>query len=315
MSTDAAETPMMVLAVDHRFDLFTELLSASPVHPAAAERERAANLKQVVFEGLLKAIENGVPKSQAGIWTDSDLGESILLRGRSMNLNTMMSVERSRVAEFRFEDALGFSDRLSNLGVTYAAARVPYNPGEEPQVNEAQQRKLRRLSEICRSSGPKLTIELVMRPTQVQLDQSASLEAWDAEIRPGLAVQAIRELQDAGVDPDLWALRGIDNTAAMATATAQAHVDDRKVGVLFTLGDDPGEVSGDGPGMDQNLIGLAARTPGCRGLVIGPAIYAADLSAYDSGEIERDEASARIAERYNAVYTNYTDALRTSEVA
>jgi myo-inositol catabolism protein IolC len=300
----------MVIAVDHRIDLFTELLSASPVHPAAAERERAADLKQVVFEGLLKAVENGVPKSQAAIWTDSDLGESILLRGRGMNLNTMMSVERARVAEFRFEDALGFSERLSNLDVTYAAARVPYNPGEEPQVNEAQQRKLRRLSEISRSSGPRLTLELVMRPTQAQLDQSGSVAAWDENIRPGLIVQAIRELQDAGVEPDLWALRGIDNPAAMATATAQAQVDDRKAGVLFTLGDDP---SGE-PDLDQDLINLAARTPGCRGLVIGPAIYAADLTAYNAGEIERDQAAARIAERYNAAYTRYTDALRTSDV-
>jgi len=266
MPTDSAETQKMVLAVDHRFDLFTELLSASPVHPAAAERERAADLKQVVFEGLLKAVENGVPKSQAGIWTDSDLGESILLRGRGMNLSTMMSVERSRVAEFRFEDALGFSERLANLDVTYAAARVPYNPGEESQVNEAQQRKLRRLSEISRSSGPKLTLELIMRPTQAQLDQSGSQETWEANIRPGLIVQAIRELQDAGVEPDLWALRAINNHAAMATATAQAQVDDRKSGVLFTLGDD----FTSSPDLDQDLIELAARTPGCHGLVIGP---------------------------------------------
>lgn len=301
----------MVLAVDHRFDLFTELLSASPVHPAAAERQRAAELKQVVFEGLLKAIENGVPKSQAAVWTDSDLGESILLRGRGMNLDTMMSVERSRVAEFRFEDALGFSERLSSLDVTYAAARVPYNPGEESQVNEAQQRKLRRLSEISRSSGPKLTLELIMRPTQAQLDQSGSQEAWDSDVRPGLIVQAIRELQDAGVEPDLWAFRGIDNNAAMATATAQAQVDDRKAGVLFTLGDDFAET----PDLDKDLVELAARTPGCHGLVIGPAIYAADLRAYHLGEIERDEASDRIAERYNAAYTNYTDALQTSDVA
>ena len=67
MPTDSADTPKMVLAIDHRFDLFTELLSASPVHPTAAERERAASLKQVVFEGLLKAVENGVPKSEAAV--------------------------------------------------------------------------------------------------------------------------------------------------------------------------------------------------------------------------------------------------------
>ena len=61
MPTVSTEIPMMVLAVDHRVDLFTELLSASPVHPAAADRERAADLKQIVFEGLLKAVENGIP--------------------------------------------------------------------------------------------------------------------------------------------------------------------------------------------------------------------------------------------------------------
>jgi|TARA_B110000263_G_scaffold221858_1_gene210595 myo-inositol catabolism protein IolC len=300
----------MVLAVDHRFDLFTELLSASPVHPAAAERERAADLKQIVFEGLLKAIENGVPMSQAAIWTDSDLGESTLLRGRAMNLNTMMSVERARVSEFRFEDALGFSERLTSLDVTYASARVPYNPGEESQVNEAQQRKLRRLSEISRSSGPRLNLELFMRPTQAQLDQSGSIEAWETDIRPGLIVQTIRELQDAGVEPDLWAFRAIDNTAAMATATAQAQVDDRKSGVLFTLGDD----FSDGAELDQDLIDMAARTPGCQGLVLGPVIYADALRDYNDGEIERGEASDRIAERYNAAYTSYTDALKTSDV-
>lgn len=310
MPTVSTEIPMMVLAVDHRVDLFTELLSASPVHPAAADRERAAELKQIVFEGLLKAVENGIPKSQAAIWTDSDLGESILLRGRGMNLSTMMSVERSRVAEFRFEDALGFSERLSSLDVTYSAARVPYNPGEEPEINEAQQRKLRRLSEISRANGPKLTLELIMRPTQAQLDQSGSQDTWDSTIRPGLVVQAIRELQDAGVEPDLWAIRVIDNNAAMATATAQAQVDDRKVGVLFTIGDNFSKT----PQLDQNLIQLASRTPGCQGLVVGPTIYAEDLRLYHTGEIDRDTASMRIAEHYNAAYQSYSDALKTSDV-
>ena len=97
----------------------------------------------------------------------------------------------------------------------------------------------------------------------------------------------------------------------MATATAQAQVDDRKVGVLFTLGEgSPGEME-----LDQDLINLAARTPGCRGIVFGPAIYADHLRAYNDEEIDRDEASVRIAERYNAAYTSYAAALSTSDVA
>jgi len=86
------DRPLFILAIDHRVDFLRELIGAQEGLPTAAERERAAQLKQVAYEGIVKAIEEGLPKSHAGIWTDTDLGEAVLLRARQMSLATAFSV-------------------------------------------------------------------------------------------------------------------------------------------------------------------------------------------------------------------------------
>ena len=66
-----------LIALDERVEFCRDLLSSGDV-PTAAEREQAAMMKRVVFDGLLKAIEHGVQKSELGLWADTDLGESVL---------------------------------------------------------------------------------------------------------------------------------------------------------------------------------------------------------------------------------------------
>ena len=80
--------PLFVVALDDRVDFCAEVLSTSGA-PTAAERERAADLKRVVFEGITAAIENGLAKSRVVVWADSDLGESVLLRARAMSMATV----------------------------------------------------------------------------------------------------------------------------------------------------------------------------------------------------------------------------------
>ena len=36
-------------------------------------------------------------------------------------------------------------------------------------------------------------------------------KAYDLELRPRLMVETIRELQDAGVEPDVWKIEGLDH--------------------------------------------------------------------------------------------------------
>jgi myo-inositol catabolism protein IolC len=44
-----------------------------------------------------------------------------------------------------------------------------------------------------------------------QLDKlKGDKKVYDREVRPRLMVEAIHELQDAGVEPDLWKVEGLD---------------------------------------------------------------------------------------------------------
>lgn len=310
MPLDAPDELLFILAADHRVDICTELLNSSPGQPSAADLERAASLKGIIFDGLTDAVEDGVPKSQAGLWTDSVIGEAALLRARAMSLTTAASIERPRVPEFQLEDALGFSEMLKRVAASYAAARVSYNPDGDIAANQSQRLQLKRVSEIARSEGPRLLVELNVTPTAEQA--AGKHGSWERQLRPALLVQAVRELQDSGIEPHVWAFEPPMDPTAAATVVAQAFVDDRQTMVLFTVGNDA-TMEPKSP-VHDDIAWLAARTAGVSGLMIGPAAYYRYLATYISGDVTRESAVNSVAERFRRLCSLFNDARRTSNV-
>ncbi len=307
---------LLVLAADHRIDLRKEILGSDGDSPSAVERERAAAFKQMVFEGLAQAIEASVPKSRAVIWVDADLGEAVLLRARAMALATAVSVERPGGDTFRLEDAAGLSERLGRLGASYAGVRVLCRAGITREERDAQLSALRLLSEACRSEGPSLLLELVVLPSDGALTAGDAAE-WNEKAGPLLAVEAMRELQDAGVEPSVWVVEAPTDARAAATIAAQAHLDDRVgISVLFAVGNEPdaGRTDPAPTAEQQAQIRLAARTLGVTGLLVGPAAYFGELALYNSGEMDRGEAVSRIASGYRHLCEAFSQAHHTSDV-
>jgi myo-inositol catabolism protein IolC len=53
--------------------------------------------------------------------------------------------------------------------------------------------------------------ELLVPARKAQLDSvRGDRKAYDLEIRPRLMVKAIEQLQDAGVEPDVWKMEGLE---------------------------------------------------------------------------------------------------------
>lgn len=305
---------LFILAIDHRVDFPRDLLGVDEGEPNAAQLERAAHLKGIVFAGLAEAVEAGLSKSEAGIWADTHMGEAVLLRSRGMSVVTVASVERPRAREFQFEDALGFAERLKSIDATYAGARVRYNPAGDPANNESHRHKLRRLSEICRSGGPNLLIELIVMPIDDQVKEVGGYAAWESEIRPVALVQTIQELQDAGVEPDLWVVDPPLDPTTAATVAAQAHVDDRTdTGMLFLVGGDQ-SITLQESGHDE-IVRVAARTAGVTGLLIGPSTYYDSIARYNDGKIGREQATREVAANVGELVSLFTRARKTSEVS
>jgi len=318
MPVETPETAQLfVLGIDHRVDLCREILGSQTEQPSADERERAAALKQVVFEGLAQAIEEGVAKSQVAIWIDADLGEAVLLRARAMALATAISVGRPGLEAFRLEGGAAQVEKLGLLGASYAGARVPCRPGMTREERDARLSALRMLSETCRSEGPSLLLELVVLPSENGPRGNGGIEDWNERIRPLLAVEAMRELQDAGVEPSVWVVEPPADGRAAATIAGQAHVDDRVgVSVLFAVGNEP-HIEYAGAGLtppERAAVQMAARSTGATGLLVGPAAYFRQLALYNSGETERADAVAAIASRFGALCDAFSDARRTSDV-
>jgi hypothetical protein len=73
-------------------------------------------------------------------------------------------------------------------------------------------KNLRRLSEYLHTEGRSLFMfELLVLAEKAQLDRfKGDKKAYELEVRPGLMVQTMRQLQDAGVEPDVWKIEGLD---------------------------------------------------------------------------------------------------------
>src|SRR5262249_19743879 len=116
--------------------------------------------------------------------------------------------------------------------------------------------------------------------------------AYDLRLRPTLMVQAIHELQDSGVEPDVWKIEGIDrkeDCQKVVTAARRAGRD--KVGcIILGRGEDDRKV--------RQWLETAAQGPGFIGLAVGRTTFWDPLVNYRAQKITRENAVAQIAASY-----------------
>jgi 5-dehydro-2-deoxygluconokinase len=135
--------------------------------------------------------------------------------------------------------------------------------------------------------------ELLVPPTKAQLDRlNGDHEAYDRELRPGLMVQAICQLQDSGVEPDVWKIEGIDRREDCEKVVAAARRNGRdKVGcIILGRGEDDAKV--------REWLAMAASVPGFVGFAVGRTSFWEPLMNWREKRGTRDEAVARISQRY-----------------
>jgi 5-dehydro-2-deoxygluconokinase len=136
--------------------------------------------------------------------------------------------------------------------------------------------------------------ELLVPAEKTQLEKlDGDKTAYDRRMRPRLMVEAIRALQDAGVEPDLWKVEGMDrredceNVVAAARAGGRGHV----CCIILGRGEDERKV--------RQWLGIAADVPGFIGFAVGRTVFWDPLIAWRSKKATRQETVAEIAKRYH----------------
>jgi len=272
-----------------------------------AQTAEIVSTKQVIYDGFKAAVAQGVPKSRAGILVDEQFGAAILRDAAERGYSTSCSCEKSGQDEFDFEFGEEFDQHIEAFQPSFCKVLVRYNPEGDAALNARQAARLRRLSEYLHSeSQSKFMFELLVPPLKTQLFLvKGDKSTYDLELRPQLTIQAIKELQDEQVEPDVWKIEGLDRREDCASIVAAARQDDRdRVGcIVLGRGEDDPKV--------QHWLAIAASVPGFVGFAVGRTSFWDPLVGLLQGKISRDEAVVLIAD----CYRKFVDIFETEAAA
>ena len=296
---------LYMLPFDHRESFAMQLFGwQGPLSPAQAAEITAA--KRVVYDGFLAAIAGGAPADHAAILADERFSADILRAASSQRYMTACPAERSGQKEFAFEFGEEFARHIEAVNPTFCKVLVRYNPGGDARLNQRQAARLKRLSDYLHDSGRLFMFELLVPPEQAQLEQCSSQDRYDLEMRPALMVQAVRELQAAGVEPDVWKVEGMDRRADCVNLVAAARRDGRDKVVCITLG------RGEGVHKVRAWLATAASVSGFVGFAVGRTTFWEALVGWRSRRMTREAAVNAIAERYRLWVDVFEDGMRAA---
>jgi myo-inositol catabolism protein IolC len=285
--------PLYLLPFDHRHSYLTGLFHVAP--PLTSHQISAVvDTKQVIYEGFTEALGAKIPASVGGILVDEEFGAGILRNASQGGYTTALSVEKSGSEEFQFEYGSEFIMHIEMFAPTFAKALVRYNPEGDAALNARQTARLKQLSDYCRAAGQRWMFELLVPPTKTQKDVTSNdPELYALRVRPKLMVQSIRALQDAGVEPDIWKIEGLDLREDCERIVATARRGGREEVGCIVLGHGADEAR------VVHWLEVAAPVPGFIGIAVGRTTFWNAIAAYVAKSVTRNEAAALIARRYN----------------
>jgi len=284
---------LYILAFDHRGS-FQKKMFGIEGDPSPEQTETIADAKRLIFEGMLEAVKRGAEASATGVLVDEQFGSDIPKRSRDERLRLAMPVEKSGQNEFDFEYGDDFGAHIEKYDPDFSKVLVRYNPEDDPVLSERQLGRLQRLADWLHEHDRKFLFELLVPATDDQLARvDGDTDRFDAELRPELMRRAIAEIQDFGIEVDIWKIEGVDERSDAAMLAEQTRSGPGREGVVCVL-----LGRGASTAKVEQWLEQAAPVEGFIGFAIGRSIWWDALKAFLAEESSREQAVAQIAENY-----------------
>jgi myo-inositol catabolism protein IolC len=284
--------PLYILPYDHRSSFEKGLYGWSGAL-SAEQTERIAKTKEVIYDAFKLALTKGLARERAGILVDEQFGAAILRDASKNGYITAMPAEKSGQAEFQFEYGEQWAAHIEAFKPTFSKVLVRYNPEDDDAMNRRQAARLKLLGDFCHAHGVYFMFELLVPATHEQLDRlDGDQHLYDTDLRPSLMLETIKELQSAGVEPDVWKIEGLGRREDCVKIAETARRDGRNNIGCIILGRGSNE---------QKVIEWlrnAAGVPGFIGFAVGRTSFWEPLVALRDGKIARPNAVEQIAQRY-----------------
>ncbi|MGZ4247617.1 MAG: 2-deoxy-5-keto-D-gluconate 6-phosphate aldolase domain-containing protein [Solirubrobacteraceae bacterium] len=285
--------PLYILAFDHRGS-FQKKMFGIDGDPTPEETETIADAKRLIFEGMLKAVEQGAEAGATGVLVDEQFGSDVPSQAIEHGLKLAMPVEKSGQDEFDFQYGDDFGAHIEKFDPDFAKVLVRYNPEGDADMNERQLARLKRLADWLHDNDRKFLFELLVPATDEQLQTvDGDTDRYDAELRPELMRRAIEEIQNGGVEADVWKIEGVDEQSDAAILAQQARSGPGREGVTCVL-------LGRGASLEkvEQWLKEAAPVDGFIGFAIGRSIWWDALKGFLADELDRETAASQIAANY-----------------
>ncbi|MDF1594494.1 MAG: DUF2090 domain-containing protein [Acidimicrobiia bacterium] len=283
---------LFILAFDHRGSFKSKMFGISGRDATADEQAALQDAKRLVYEGALKAVDDGLSPDLVGVLVDEEMGADVARDAKQRGIKLAMPVESSGQPLFDFEYGDEFGDHIERFDPEFSKVLVRWNPDDAPEDNRIQGERLKRLGDWLRDKGRTYLFELLVPPTDQQLALVGSAADYDSEARPYLTLQAIRQILDAGVEPDIWKIEGLDrrrNCELLSDLVRSGGRDD-VIAVVLGRGADDAKV--------DHWLRMGSGVPGYAGFAIGRSIWWAGVEGYKDGKMSRAEAVDSISANY-----------------
>src|SRR3954466_10475614 len=285
---------LFILAFDHRGS-FQKKMFGIEGDPSEEQTQTISDAKHLIFEGMLAAGEKGLDEEASGVLVDEQFGGSIPTQARENGFKLAMPVEKSGQNEFDFqygED--GFGEHIESFDPAFSKVLVRYNPDGDPEMNQRQLERLKKLADWLHENDVKFLFELLVPAEDAQLESvGGDTDRYDAELRPELMRRAIEEIQDFGCEVDIWKIEGVDaqeDAEMLAQQTRKGEGRENVVCVLLGRGASDAKV--------DHWLQQAAPVQGFVGFAIGRSIWWDALKGYLEQGLPREDAAQQIADNY-----------------
>jgi myo-inositol catabolism protein IolC len=293
---------LYILAFDHRGS-FQKKMFGIEGDPTPEQTETITDAKRLIFEGMEIAVERGIDAKASGVLVDEQFGGDVPKLAREHGLSLTMPVEKSGQEEFDFQYDEKFGEHIEAFDPDFSKVLVRYNPDGDPEMNERQLGRLKELADWLHENDFKFLFELLVPAEKAQLESvGGDTDRYDAELRPELMRRAIENIQNFGIEVDIWKIEGVDARQDAEMLSKQARTGEGRENVKSVL-------LGRGASDDKvdHWLRQAAPVEGFVGFAIGRSIWWDALKGFLDGG-DRRAAAEQIADNYLRFVKVYDDA-------
>lgn len=270
------DTPLMVLAFDHRRQLEDLVVS---IEPAA---NRISAFKSLVCDAAEMVAKERGSAANLGMIVDERYGEGVLARmtAKGWWLGRPVEIPASRPVEFDPRSSMGLP-LLTWPKSHVVKCLIFYHPEDEIELRLQQEDRVLQLYADCKALGRELLLEIIS-------------SNGNHEISDSTVPNVLRRFYNLGVFPAWWKLEPQTDAAWQELSDVIQQYDPLCHGVLVLGLNAPEDVL-------KEEFRIAGKYPVCKGFAVGRSIFGESARQWFGGECDDAEVIRQVADNYRTM--------------